>query len=79
MQNLRHRYIAHRVLAFRDISHTGDTRSTHLDALFEGKQTEDDSATAFVCENFACSAPVSGREAITELWARLESGESPVS
>ncbi|MDA1051122.1 MAG: thioredoxin domain-containing protein [Planctomycetota bacterium] len=67
--DLCRRYIPNRVVAAR----TPDAvnRSTHLDPLFEGKPAGDGSVNVFVCENFACQAPVSGTEQIEALWNEL--------
>jgi uncharacterized protein YyaL (SSP411 family) len=67
--DLARRYVPNHVVAAR----TTGTKSvsTHLDPLFQGKQVDDGSVHVFVCENYACQAPVSGAEKIEALWNRL--------
>jgi hypothetical protein len=58
-------YIPSRVVACRDL--TADAyRSPHLDPMFEGKSPGDSEPTLFICEDFACQAPVSGLEAVQQ-------------
>lgn len=59
---LRRRFLPNKVLAFRGGRASGD-RSAALDGIFAGKQPIAPGPTLFVCRNFACEAPVSGREA----------------
>ncbi len=40
-------------------------RSPHLNPLFEGRENQP-APTAFLCQQFACQAPVSGFAAIRE-------------
>jgi uncharacterized protein YyaL (SSP411 family) len=51
-------------------------RSHALDSLFAGKQAIKGAPTAYVCENFACQAPVVGVDAILKEWERL-AGQPP--
>jgi uncharacterized protein len=62
---LRGRFIPNKVVALRSgIGAASDLRSKALDPLFEGKAPLADEPTLFVCENFACQAPISGPAAI---------------
>jgi uncharacterized protein YyaL (SSP411 family) len=65
LDELRARFIPNKVVA----CHADPaSASPHLAALLEGKQAGSDSPTLFVCENFTCQAPVSGKEvAVMEL------------
>lgn len=72
LSDLRRRYLPNQVVACRSRADNGGT--PHLNALFEGKSAVDGEPTVYVCENFACQAPVSGRHEISQLWTRLEAG-----
>jgi uncharacterized protein YyaL (SSP411 family) len=82
---LRQRYIPNKVVAFRSeptrppASEVADSnevirhiRSAALDALFAGKEALDQPPTVYVCENFACQAPVTGADKALTTWDRLE-------
>lgn len=69
LNDLRRRYLPNRVLACRAPGHEGGSR--HLAPLFKGKECSGVEPTVYLCENFACQAPVSGREAVLGLWDRL--------
>ncbi len=58
---LHRRFLPNKVLAFRD-GRASVARSAALDGIFAGKQPIAHGPTLFVCRNFACEAPVSGRE-----------------
>ena len=67
--DLHRHFVPNRVVAART---TGDRKgSTHLDPIFQGKHTVDGSVSVFVCENFACQAPVTGAEQIDAMWKSL--------
>ena len=66
---LHERFIPHRVLAGRYASQ--EYKSQHLGPLFKGREAPTEEARVFVCENFACRAPVEGQEAIESLWKQL--------
>jgi hypothetical protein len=68
---LRCRYLPNRVLACRQPGAPGG--SPHLAPLFQGKTVAGAEPTVYVCENFACQAPVAGRAAVGTLWERLAS------
>jgi hypothetical protein len=69
LSDLRRRYLPNRVLACRAPGQEGG--SPHLAPLFRGKSLSGDEPTVYLCENFACQAPVSGREAAIGVWDRL--------
>ena len=60
--DLRCRYLPNRVLACRQPGDLGS--SPHLAPLFHGKTLAGEEPTVYVCENFACQAPVTGRAAV---------------
>jgi len=68
---LRRRFVPNLMLACRDQAQPASGASRHLDPLFQGKQPGGASPTVFVCEDFACQVPVSGRSAVDELWESL--------
>ena len=68
LAELRRTYLPNCIVACRrtaesTASAARSAASKHLDPLFAGKQPGDEAPTLFVCENFACQAPVSGAEA----------------
>lgn len=69
--DLSKRYIPNYVVAARTAG--SQAGSAHLDPIFQGKDVADGSVSVFVCENFACQAPVSGVEQIESLWNELAS------
>lgn len=71
LANLRGRFLPNKVVAMRrpDKAATQLSQSTALDPLFAGKQVSGKATTLFVCENFACQAPVSGQ---AEIVAKLD-------
>ena len=72
LSDLRKRFVPDCVVACRRPDHTGG--SSALDPLFVGKQPRSPAPTVFVCENFACQAPVSGVTAVLDAWKRLAAG-----
>jgi hypothetical protein len=72
LADLRRRYVPKRVLACRAPGSQAGT--PYLVPLFQGKEVVGEEPTVYVCENFACQAPVSGRAAVLELWDRLAGG-----
>ncbi|HQU45309.1 MAG: thioredoxin domain-containing protein [Planctomycetia bacterium 21-64-5] len=58
--DLRQRYLPNKVMACRP----GTGHSQWLDGMFEGKTASDGQPTLYVCQNFACQAPVVGNAAI---------------
>jgi uncharacterized protein YyaL (SSP411 family) len=82
--NLRQRYVPNKLLAFRseptrpaateNAANNEAQRGIHspaLDPLFAGKKTLEPTPTVYVCENFACQAPVTGVEGAVATWDRL--------
>jgi uncharacterized protein YyaL (SSP411 family) len=67
LDDLRGQFLPSKVVALRS---TGSGASTHLDSLFAGRMPLDGEPTLFICENFACQAPVCGEAAIDAM-ARL--------
>ena len=49
----------------------GQQHSEHLAPLFAGRTSAGEHPSVFICENFACQAPVSGLEAIRAQWDKL--------
>jgi len=65
LSELRTRFIPNKVVALRSPCITpSDAHRAALDPLFEGKAPLANEPTLMVCENFACQAPVIGREQI---------------
>jgi uncharacterized protein YyaL (SSP411 family) len=69
LQKLRTSFLPNCVVACRGPA--PPTKSKHLDELFAGKQPSGQTPTMFICQNFACQAPVSGQEAAVECIADL--------
>lgn len=68
VQELFRRFIPNKVVAAR----AANAESTPaLQPLFEGKAPSGGEPTIFLCENFACQAPISGKEAILAAWDHL--------
>ncbi len=76
LSDLRRRYIPNRLLACRERAEYPDG-SRYLDALFASKAAESASPTVYVCQNFTCQRPVSGRDAVLELWDELGTSRAP--
>jgi hypothetical protein len=70
LADLRKRYIPNYVLACRAEARIS-VDSDALRPLFEGKTARGAEPTVFICENFACQAPVHGKDAILATWAKL--------
>ena len=70
LREFRSRFVPRRVVACRSNGiPAGDSAAPHghLDALVAGKvPAEESSPTVYVCQDFTCQAPVSGREAVIE-------------
>jgi len=64
------RYLPRKLVACR-ASQTSAAGERALDALFAGKAPLAEFPTVFVCENFACQAPVVGKTAALAKWAEL--------
>jgi uncharacterized protein YyaL (SSP411 family) len=70
LAELRHRFIPNKIVASRRSSEESRASSA-LSPLFAGKTPQQPPPTVFVCENFACQAPVNGKLAAIEAWQRL--------
>jgi hypothetical protein len=70
LASLRHSYLPNKVVACRP---PGAKTSGLLDPLFAGKVATGNQPAVYVCENFACQAPVFGKEAAIVAWERLRS------
>jgi uncharacterized protein YyaL (SSP411 family) len=72
---LRKRFIPNKLVAFRPASvgsvPQGEHRSEALDGLFAGKESLDPPPTVYICENFACQAPIAGVADVLAAWQRL--------
>lgn len=68
VQALHSRFLPRTVVAWR--SGAGETASP-LDAPFQGRAAAGQELALYVCENFACQAPVRGREGILAAIAKL--------
>ena len=77
LRELRRRFVPNRVVACRAVAESGGSAS--LEKLFAGKTTQDGLPTVFVCENFACQAPVVGQQSVIETWIKLEKGAPTMS
>ena len=70
LAELRRRFAPNRVLACRRSTEDSDG-SSPLQAIFEGKSAAGQEPTVFLCENFTCQAPISGRKAAIAAWDKL--------
>jgi uncharacterized protein YyaL (SSP411 family) len=68
LADLHRRFLPRRVLGR---GKPGQQHSQHLSPLFASRTSAGDQPSAYICENFACQAPVSGLEAIRQTWERL--------
>jgi hypothetical protein len=68
LTDLRQRFIPRRVIGR---GKPGLQHSSHLAPLFAGRTSAGDTPSAYICENFACQAPISGLEAIRQQWDQL--------
>jgi uncharacterized protein YyaL (SSP411 family) len=71
LKDLLQRFIPRRVLGR---GKPGQQHSVHLASLFADRTSASDQPSIFICENFACQAPVSGLEAIRQEWDKLGGG-----
>ena len=70
IHELRRRYIPNHVAACREKVAAPST-SENLTEIFSGKLTTDKTPAVYVCEDFACQAPVFGHDAAVASWERL--------
>ena len=73
LQHFHQAYFPNRVIAFRD-SRLESTASI-LDPLFQGRESVSTTPTLFVCQDYVCQQPVSGRDEILATWQRLAAGQ----
>jgi len=71
LANLRDRYLPNRLLSCRP-SAGGAGGSDRLNAIYQGKQAAGEEPTVFVCQNFTCGTPASGKDAAIAKWDELE-------
>ncbi|MCG8583729.1 MAG: thioredoxin domain-containing protein, partial [Pirellulales bacterium] len=71
LADLRGRYLPGLVVAARPTAETGTNVSSTLTPIFTGKTLDGAGPTAYICRDFACEAPVSGKDAILEAWAEM--------
>jgi hypothetical protein len=71
---VQRRYLSRSVFAARDArpSDANASRSGHLDSIFAGKESRDGQPVLYVCQKFACRAPVVGLAAIESQLESLE-------
>ncbi|MEX0937513.1 MAG: thioredoxin domain-containing protein [Pirellulales bacterium] len=62
LAHLRGAFLPRKVVAFRQVDEPADSAGP-LAELFAGKEASE-SPTVYICEDFACQAPVTGRKAI---------------
>jgi uncharacterized protein YyaL (SSP411 family) len=68
LNSLRGKFLPNMIVACRD----EESGSGALDKLFAGKPPVAGGLTVYVCRDFVCEAPVSGREGVVEALGRLE-------
>jgi uncharacterized protein len=69
---LRQRFVPNKVVVLRNPASQTAARSAAMSELFEGKSSGPLQPALFLCEDFACEAPVFGREAIASKIAKLD-------
>jgi hypothetical protein len=70
LADLRHRYIPNKLLACRRADQPAG--SSALSALFANKEAKGAQPAVFICERFACQAPLFGKSATIAAWKLLE-------
>ncbi|MHB8971894.1 MAG: thioredoxin domain-containing protein [Pirellulaceae bacterium] len=70
IQGLRRTFLPRRVVACRSAS-AGTPHSAALEPLFAGKRLQTQKPLAYICESFACQAPVEGLANILATWEKL--------
>jgi uncharacterized protein YyaL (SSP411 family) len=74
---MQHSFAPHRVFAYRPGANAASTKpaagagvqSPHLAALYESRGAVSGEPTLYICENFACQAPIVGAAAISAAFA----------
>jgi uncharacterized protein len=69
LADLRHRYLPNKVLAARQAADAAG--SSALSGLFAGKKAIQPEPTVYICQNFACQAPATGKKAALATWDEL--------
>jgi uncharacterized protein YyaL (SSP411 family) len=69
LADLRRRFVPNKLLACRKTNQTG---STALADLFAGKTLDGLQPAVFICEHFACQAPLFGKQAALAAWEILD-------
>ena len=72
LADLGRRYLPNKIVALRSAG--AGQHEPVLDPMFAGKQMLAGEPTVFVCQNFACQAPVAGVEAAKETFGQLIAG-----
>ena len=75
ISELRKRFIPNRVLACR-AKPDATGQSPALAALFAGKSAAGPGPTVYICEQFACQAPISGKDGAIAQWDKLAGPEN---
>ncbi len=70
LADLRHRFVPNKIVACRRADPVA-SGSPALSPLFAGKELHGPEPAVFICEQFACQAPLFGKEAAIAAWARL--------
>ena len=70
LADLRRRYMPNKVVACRPAK-AAPSGSQRLDAIFRGKTAEQPPPAVYICENFACQAPVKGPAAAGAAFDKL--------
>jgi uncharacterized protein YyaL (SSP411 family) len=68
LAEFQRQFIPNRVLAYRPAP---TATGSPVDPLFAGKTADPAEVAVYVCQNFACLAPVTGAENVRALWQRL--------
>ncbi len=72
LADLRRRYLPNTIVALGEPD--AARREPALDPLFAGKQMLSGQPTVFICQNFACQAPVVGADAARQAFDQLAAG-----
>src|SRR5262249_51965409 len=70
LTDLRYRFLPNKVVAHRS-SPVTLVASSNLTPLFEGKEPLSPPPTLFICENFTCHAPETGKDSAVAVFERL--------
>ena len=70
LADLRHRFLPNQVVACRSTAEV-QGGSKMLDAIFRGKNPQAESPSVYLCRDFTCETPVTGKDAILAAWKHL--------